>query len=86
MLDLRVNGSVRLTGQSLARIGVAFQSFIAIHAQALVGAIGVDASLAARESGGALVDVHAGLSIILQVETGPAFTLIKSRFWHYLSV
>lgn len=73
--------SIRLTGQSLAHIGVAFQGFVAIHTQALVGAIGVDASLAAGESGGALVDVHASLAIILQVETGPAFTLIKiNRF------
>lgn len=72
---------IRLTGQSLAHIGVAFQGFVAIHTQALVGAIGVDTSLAAGESGGALIDVHASLAIILQVETRPALTLIKiNRF------
>lgn len=76
-MDPRVNMSIRLTGQSLARIGVALQGFIAIHTQALVGAVSVDASLAARESGGTLVNVHASLSIILQVKTRPAFTLMK---------
>lgn len=48
VVDLRVNASVGLTGQSLARVGVAFQGFIALHTQALVGPEGVDASLAAR--------------------------------------
>lgn len=71
--------SVGLTGQSLARIGAALQGFVAIHTQALEGAVGVDASLAARESGGALVDVHASLSIILQVKARPAFTLRKKQ-------
>lgn len=81
-----MNVSVRLTGQSLARIGAALQGFIAIHTQALEGAVGVDASLAARESGGALVNVHTSLSIILQVKARPAFTLIKKQtdFWAHL--
>lgn len=78
--------SVGLTGQSLARVGAALQGLVAIHTQALEGAVGVDASLAARESGGALVNVHASLSIILQVKARPAFTLIKKQthFWAHL--
>lgn len=79
-----VKVSAGLTGQSLARVGAALQGFVAVHAQALEGAVGVDASLAAREGGGALVNVHASLSVILQVKARPAFTLIKETnrfFW-----
>lgn len=75
--DPRVKLSVGLTGQSLAGVGAALQGFVAIHTQALEGAVGVDAALAARERGGALVDVHTSLSIILQVKARPAFTLNK---------
>lgn len=66
----------RLTGQSFACIRVALQGFIAVHTQALVGAISVDASLATRKGSGAFVNIHARFSIILQVETRPAFTLM----------
>lgn len=66
----------QLTRHSLACVGVALQRFIAVHTQALVGAVGVDAALAAGETGGALVDIHASLPIVLQAETGPALTLI----------
>lgn len=69
----------RLTRQSFACIRVSLQGFIAIHTQALVGAISVDTSLATRKGSGAFVNIHTGLSIILQVETRPTFTLITKQ-------
>lgn len=65
-----------LTRQGFAYIGVTFQGLIAIHTQALVGSISVDAPLATRKGSRAFVSIHASFSIILQVETRPAFTLM----------
>lgn len=70
---------IELTGQSFAGVGVALQGFVAVHAQALVGAVRVDASLTTRKGGGALVNIHASLPIILQVEPRPAFTLVAQE-------
>lgn len=77
-----------LTRQGFAGVGVPLQSLVAVHAQALVGAVGVDAALAAREDGGALVHVHARLPVVLQEEAWPAFTLPEQQRatferWHF---
>lgn len=68
-----------LTRQGFAGVGVPLQGLVAVHAQALVGAVGVDAALAAREGGGTLVHVHARLPVVLQEEAWPAFTLRKQK-------
>lgn len=68
-----------LTRQGFAGVGVPLQGLVAVHAQALVGAVGVDAALAAREDGGALVHVHARLPVVLQEEAWPAFALREQQ-------
>ena len=69
----------RLTWQRFTCVGVALQGFVAVHAQALEGAVSVDAALATGKGSRAFVNIHAGLPIILQVESRPAFTLMTKR-------
>ena len=64
-----------LTGHSLAAVGVAAAGGVALHTQALVAAMGVDAELAAGEGGAALVHIRTRAAIILQPEAGVAAAL-----------
>lgn len=57
--------SARLTGHSFAAVGVATAGCVALYTQTLVTAVGVDAELAAGESGAALVHIGTGSAIIL---------------------
>lgn len=57
-----------LTGGGLADGGVLGAQLEAVHAEAVEAAMGVDAALRARVGGGALVDVHAGLAVVLETE------------------
>ena len=59
-----------LTGHGLAAVGVAATGCVALYAQTLVAAVGVDAALAAGECGAALVHVGARPAVILQAEAG----------------
>lgn len=70
-----IRAAGRLTRQGFAGVWVPLQGLVAVHAQALVGAIGVNAALAARKGGGALVHVHARFPVVLQEEAWPALTL-----------
>ena len=71
----------RLTGHGLAAVGVAAAGRVALRAQALVAAVGIDAALAAGECGAALVHVGACPAIILQAEAGAAAALWAWGAW-----
>lgn len=70
-----------LTGHGLAAVGVAATGCVALYAQTLVAAVGVDAALAAGECGAALVHVGARPAVILQAEAGAAAALRARGAW-----
>lgn len=56
-------------------MGVAAAGGVALHAQTLVAAMGVDAALAAGEGGAALVHVSTRPAVVLQAEARAAAAL-----------
>lgn len=75
-----INGQVQLnTWKWFAAIWIIRLYFISIYTEALVGPICIDALLATRKAWRAFINVYTCFTIILQLESRPAFALENEK-------
>jgi hypothetical protein len=75
--------SSHLTSHSFAAVGVATTWGVALHAQTLVAAMGVDTELAAGEGGAAFVYISTCPAIVFQPESRAAAALWTQGAWRW---